>query len=67
MWKRLEHENIVPLFGITSNPLQLVSDWMPGGDLIEYIKKHPDADRLGLVGVDSVVFDPPRLFLPSAF
>ena len=55
VWKRLKHKNIVPLLGITSNPLQLVSDWMPGGDLTEYIRKHPDTDRLGLVGVISVV------------
>ena len=57
MWKRLTHPNIVPLIGITSNPLQLVSDWMPGGDLTEYIKKRPDADRLGLVCFNYVVFD----------
>jgi serine/threonine protein kinase len=53
----LEHKNIVPLLGITSNPLQLVSDWMPGGDLTEYIKKNPNADRLCLVGPNYVVFD----------
>ena len=65
MWKRLEHKNIVPLLGITSNPLQLVSDWMPGGDLTEYINKNPDVDRPGLVGLNYVVFGP-RLFPPSA-
>ena len=31
---------------------------MPGGDLREYVKKHPDANRLGLVGVPPVAFDP---------
>lgn len=50
MWKRLAHPNIVPLLGITSTPLQLISEWMPGGDLTEYIKKNPDVDRLDLVG-----------------
>ena len=49
MWKRLVHPNIVPLLGITQ--LQLISDWMPGGDLPTYIKKNPDADLLGLVRV----------------
>ena len=49
MWKRLMHPNIVPLRGITITPFQLISDWMPGGDLPDYIKKHPDAHRLGLV------------------
>jgi len=58
VWKRLEHRNIVPLLGITSNPLQLVSEWMTGGDLTEYINKYPDADRISLVSAPAVVFDP---------
>jgi len=65
VWKRLEHQNIVPLLGITSDPLQLVSAWMPNGDLIEYIRGHPGADRVLLVGVPAVVFDP-RLLLRLA-
>ena len=56
MWKRLNHPNIVPLLGITVSPFQLVSDWMSGGDLPEYLEKHSDADRLGLVGFHSVTF-----------
>ena len=51
MCKRLKHPNIVPLLGITLTPLQLISEWMPGGNLTEYIREHPDLDRLGLVGV----------------
>jgi len=31
---------------------------MSGGDLTEYIKKRPKADRLCLVAVPPVVFDP---------
>ena len=58
MWKHLSHPNIVPLLGITPTPLQLISEWMPNGDLTEYIKKHPNADRLGLVGVLLAEFDP---------
>jgi len=58
VWKRLEHQNIVPLLGITSNPLQLISEWMSGGDLTEYTRKHPEADPLGLVAVPPIVFDP---------
>ena len=50
MWKRLRHPNIVPLLGITVTPLQLISEWMSGGDLPGYIKGHHDVDRLGLVG-----------------
>ena len=63
MWKRLTHPNILPLLGITVTPLQLISDWMSGGDLPDYIKKHPDADRLGLVGTPSAAF--PQCLLQS--
>jgi len=50
VWRRLSHPNIVDLKGMTLNPLQLVSEWMPGGELREYIKKNPDANRINLVG-----------------
>jgi len=58
MWKRLTHPSVLPLLGITTTPLQLVSNWMPGGDLPEYIRKNTNADQLGLVGVPAVVFYP---------
>ena len=65
MWKYLEHPNILPLLGVTITPFQLISTWMPGGDLPEYIKKNPDADRLGLVSVPPAV-PTPCLVLRSA-
>ena len=51
MWKRLEHPNIVSLLGITITPPppQLISGWVMGENLTEYIDDHPEADRLGLV------------------
>ncbi|KAF9642667.1 kinase-like protein [Thelephora ganbajun] len=49
VWKHLEHKNIVHLLGITATPLQLVSEWMPSGDLTDYIRKCPDAGRLDLL------------------
>ena len=51
MWKRLDHKNIVPLLSITTTPLQLISEWMPGGGLKDYIETHPNTNLLGLVGV----------------
>ena len=35
--------------GVTLEPLQLVSTWMPGGDLREYVGKNPDTNRISLV------------------
>ena len=61
MWKRLTHPNALPLLGITTAPPQLISKWMSGGDLPDYIKKNPDADRLGIVGVSSVMLIPRSL------
>jgi len=66
IWKRLEHPNIVPFLGITSVPPQRISAWMPNGNLTEYVKQHPSADRLGLVSAPDAVFDPRLPPLPSA-
>ena len=65
MRKRLTHPNILPLLGVTITPLQLISTWMPGGDLTGYIKNHPDADTLGLVCDPHVVFISYLLPLPA--
>jgi serine/threonine protein kinase len=51
MWKRLKHKNIVALLGITTTPVQLISEWMVGGDLTDYIAKYPGTNRVGLVSV----------------
>jgi len=56
VWKNLAHPNgVVPLLGITTNTIQLVSGWIPDADLTGYIMNHPDADRLSLVGVLSTL------------
>ena len=56
MWKRLTHVNIVPFVGVILSPLQIVSEWMSGGDLATHIKSNPEADRTSFV---SPIFDLP--------
>ena len=51
VWKRLTHPNILPLLGITTAPFQLISSWVSGGNLLQYVQKHPEADQLKLVSV----------------
>ena len=64
VWKHLAHQNVVRLLGVTANPLQLISDWMPGVNLMDYITTHPGADRLSLVGIPSTaLYD---AFTPSS-
>ena len=65
MWKHLTHPNILPLLGVTLTPFQLVSTWMPGGDLPEYIKNNPDVNRIRLVGAPPIVFILRSLLLPD--
>lgn len=48
-WAWLEHPNILPCFGITVDPFQVVTEWVPHGNVIEYVQTHPDADRVCLV------------------
>ena len=54
MWKQLIHENIVPFKGVTLEPFQIVSEWMPGGDLTGYINTNPHASPIKLVSLVSV-------------
>ena len=65
MWKRLHHKNIVPLLGITTAPLQLVSKWMPDGNLMEHIGKHSDANQPDLVSVPPIPLCPILTFVPT--
>ena len=50
VWKCLDHPNIVPFRSVMLNPLQLVSEWMTGGELREYMGKNQDINLINLVG-----------------
>lgn len=49
MWKHLYHQNIVPFKGVTFEPLQLVSEWVTGGELREYIGNNRQTNLINLV------------------
>ena len=36
--------------GVALTPLQLVSEWMSGGELRDFLKKHPEVNPISLVG-----------------
>ena len=57
IWKRLKHPNIVPFIGVASNPLQIVSEWMPNGTLVEFVEKNPGAKRINLVSLPVIALD----------
>ncbi|KIK57635.1 hypothetical protein GYMLUDRAFT_262816 [Collybiopsis luxurians FD-317 M1] len=50
-WHQLCHRNLAMLYGIvqTSTSIGMVSAWCDNGTISSYLKKKPEADRLGLV------------------
>jgi len=53
MWRSLRHPNVLPLIGVMMSETQfaMVSDWMVNGSIDNFVKAHPDANRLELVGL----------------
>jgi len=51
-WNDLSHPNVLLLLGATMDGKQLVmvSKWMEHGNVNEFTKANPDADRVELVG-----------------
>ena len=50
-WKALRHPNVLPLLGVimTKAEFSMVSDWMPNGNITQFVAAHPDAKRFELV------------------
>jgi len=50
-WGALHHPNVLPLLGVTmsENQLVVVAEWMEKGNINEFVKADPNADRLELV------------------
>ncbi|KAG8740916.1 hypothetical protein FRC10_003575 [Ceratobasidium sp. 414] len=53
VWSKTKHENVQQLLGVVvfQGHLGMVSPWMDNGNLEEYIRKYPGADRYGLRNV----------------
>ena len=57
VWHKLDHENILPLLGITfdfgrGNPMGMVCPWVENGNLNGYLGRQealPQADRFRIV------------------
>jgi len=50
-WKALRHANVLPLLGVTMTGTRfvMVSEWMVGGDINEFVRANINVDRLRLV------------------
>ncbi|GLB37954.1 putative as part of the replication protein A (RPA RP-A), a single-stranded DNA-binding heterotrimeric complex, may play an essential role in DNA replication, recombination and repair [Lyophyllum shimeji] len=51
LWGQLSHLNLLPFFGMFrfKNRISLVAPWMEHGDMNEYLKNHPAANRVLLM------------------
>ena len=56
-WNALRHPNVLPLLGVTmaEGRFVMVSEWMVKGNINEFVKANPNADRLGLVSFLSAI------------
>ena len=50
-WKALRHPNVLPLLGVimTETESSMVSEWMPNGNINQFVAAHRDANRFELV------------------
>ena len=52
-WKHLSHPNILPLLGVSMSAdphcFHILTEWMPNGNVIQYARSNPGANRLQLV------------------
>ena len=50
-WKALQHPNVLPLLGVimTETDFSMVSEWMPNGNIKQFVSAYQDANRFELV------------------
>ena len=52
MWRFLLHPNVLPLIGVTMTETRfaMISDWMVNGNIGDFVRMHPNVNRIRLVG-----------------
>ena len=51
--KQAKHPNILSIEGVAPRLFEfcMVSQWMPNGNMLGYVERHPEVNRLELVGL----------------
>ena len=65
--KQLEHSNILPFYGVSAAvaDLCLVFPWYENGNIMEYLKRESDVNRLALVSTLEQFLYSRRLLPPT--
>ena len=52
IWRTLRHPNVLPLLGVmmTEDRFAMISEWMNNGNVSDFVKANPNANRFELVG-----------------
>jgi len=53
-WRQLSHPNVLPFYGVfhlnnNRSRVCLISPWMENGNIVQFLSKFPDANRIKLV------------------
>ena len=50
-WKYVSHPNVLPFLGVSETlfSFSIISPWLRNGNIVEFIQKHREANRLQLV------------------
>ena len=67
IWKRLRHPNIVSSIGVTTDPLQIISEFPPNRTLTEFIQTIPGMNRTSLVSLLLSSYLTNNVILPSCW
>ena len=64
-WKWIRHQNVLPFIGVSLKPplFSIISERMENGNIMDFIKVHPNYNRLHLVSG----MRPPKLSLCQTF
>jgi serine/threonine protein kinase len=55
VWRQLSHPDVLPFYGVyhwDKNPARvcLISPWTENGNIVQFLRRNPEADRASLVG-----------------